>query len=118
MASSSATAPSPVVRVEPLGFPYATADPFLFAVYHDDKYPAGNADNMFAPRRGNGADFDCACGGEPCTARACRRARSAVQWCTRVALALARARARSSCSLWRPGSRRVPTARRVARAGS
>jgi len=52
---------SPVVRVEPLGFPYATPDPFLFCVYHNDKYPAGNPDNMFAPRRGNGADFDCAC---------------------------------------------------------
>lgn len=52
---------SPVLKVEPLGFPYATADPFLFAVYHNDKYPAGSPENMFAPRKGNGADFDCEC---------------------------------------------------------
>ena len=34
-----------------------TLDPFLFCVYHNDKYPAGNA-KMEAPRRGNGADFN------------------------------------------------------------
>jgi redox-sensitive bicupin YhaK (pirin superfamily) len=27
----------------PLGFPWVTADPFLFCVHHDDPYPAGNA---------------------------------------------------------------------------
>ena len=27
-------------------------------MYHNDKYPAGNKENMNAPRRGNGADFD------------------------------------------------------------
>lgn len=37
--------------------PYPTQDPFLFAVYHWDKYPAGD-DKMRAPRRGNGSDFD------------------------------------------------------------
>ena len=37
--------------------PFATLDPFLFAVYHKDNYPAGNA-KMEAPRMGNGADFD------------------------------------------------------------
>jgi redox-sensitive bicupin YhaK (pirin superfamily) len=31
-----------VVRVFPLGFPWATVDPFLFCVHHDDAYPAGN----------------------------------------------------------------------------
>jgi redox-sensitive bicupin YhaK (pirin superfamily) len=29
-------------RVAPLGFPWETPDPFLFCVYHDDAYPAGN----------------------------------------------------------------------------
>jgi hypothetical protein len=32
------------------------ADPFLFCVYHLDRYPAGDA-LMQAPRTGNGADF-------------------------------------------------------------
>jgi hypothetical protein len=31
-----------VLRVQPLGFPWETADPFLFCVHHDDAYPAGN----------------------------------------------------------------------------
>jgi len=31
-----------IVGVEPLGFPWETADPFLFCVHHDDAYPAGN----------------------------------------------------------------------------
>lgn len=35
----------------------ATEDPFLFAVYHQDHYPAGD-DKMQAPRMGNGADFN------------------------------------------------------------
>ena len=29
----------PVLAVKPLGFPWETADPFLFCVYHDDAYP-------------------------------------------------------------------------------
>jgi redox-sensitive bicupin YhaK (pirin superfamily) len=33
---------SPVLAVKPLGFPWETADPFLFCAYHDDAYPAGN----------------------------------------------------------------------------
>ena len=49
---------SALLSVRPLGFPMTTLDPFLFAVYHKDLYPAGAAANMFAPRRGNGADFD------------------------------------------------------------
>ena len=32
----------PVIRIRPLGFPWETADPFLFCVYHDDAYPRGN----------------------------------------------------------------------------
>ncbi|MFN7144678.1 MAG: pirin family protein [Myxococcota bacterium] len=31
-----------VLGVQPLGFPWVTADPFLFCVHHDDAYPAGN----------------------------------------------------------------------------
>lgn len=34
---------SPVRDIRPLGFPWGTADPFLFCVHHDDRYPAGNA---------------------------------------------------------------------------
>lgn len=37
--------------------PMPTVDPFLFCVYHKDKYPAGNS-AMEAPRVGNGMDFD------------------------------------------------------------
>ncbi len=33
---------SPVLQVKPLGFPWETADPFLFCAYHDDAYPQGN----------------------------------------------------------------------------
>jgi redox-sensitive bicupin YhaK (pirin superfamily) len=32
-----------VLKVERLGFPWTTLDPFLFCVHHDDAYPAGNA---------------------------------------------------------------------------
>ena len=32
----------PVLDIKPLGFPWETADPFLFCVHHDDAYPAGN----------------------------------------------------------------------------
>ena len=31
-----------VRETRPLGFPWETADPFLFCVHHDDAYPAGN----------------------------------------------------------------------------
>src|SRR5690606_17939901 len=31
-----------VLRTAPLGFPWVTADPFLFCAHHDDAYPAGN----------------------------------------------------------------------------
>jgi len=33
---------SVVLEKRPLGFPWETADPFLFCVHHDDAYPAGN----------------------------------------------------------------------------
>jgi quercetin 2,3-dioxygenase len=36
-------AASPITAIAPLGFPWVTADPFLFCAYHDDAYPAGNA---------------------------------------------------------------------------
>jgi quercetin 2,3-dioxygenase len=34
--------PGSVLEIRPLGFPWVTADPFLFCVHHDDAYPAGN----------------------------------------------------------------------------
>jgi quercetin 2,3-dioxygenase len=35
--------PNPVIQVAKLGSPpWPTSDPFLFCVYHDDRYPAGN----------------------------------------------------------------------------
>jgi redox-sensitive bicupin YhaK (pirin superfamily) len=36
------TSNEPILAVRPLGFPWETADPFLFCVHHDDAYPAGN----------------------------------------------------------------------------
>lgn len=33
---------SDVLSIRPLGFPWVTADPFLFCVHHNDAYPAGN----------------------------------------------------------------------------
>ena len=36
------TSSSPILAVRPLGFPWETADPFLFCAYHDDAYPRGN----------------------------------------------------------------------------
>ena len=30
------------LRIEPLGFPWKTKDPFLFCVYHQDFFPQGN----------------------------------------------------------------------------
>lgn len=35
---------SAILRVSPLGFPWETADPFLFCVYHNDAYPRANPD--------------------------------------------------------------------------
>lgn len=36
---------SPIIERFPLGFPWATQDPFLFCVHHDDAYPVGD-ENM------------------------------------------------------------------------
>jgi quercetin 2,3-dioxygenase len=51
---------SPVLESVPLGFPWATTDPFLFCVHHLDHYPKGNAE--FGPAaslagRNIGQDF-------------------------------------------------------------
>lgn len=42
-ADSTALRASPVLHSEPLGFLWKTRDPFLFCAYHNDRYPAGNA---------------------------------------------------------------------------
>lgn len=42
MKTKSTESTSAVKRVVNLGFPWETADPFLFCVHHDDAYPAGN----------------------------------------------------------------------------
>jgi redox-sensitive bicupin YhaK (pirin superfamily) len=34
---------NPILLAAPLGFPWQTADPFLFCVHHEDAYPRGNA---------------------------------------------------------------------------
>ncbi len=52
----------PVLGVVRLGFPWQTADPFLFCAYHDDAYPAGT-DTMGPPTetlvgRNIGSDFE------------------------------------------------------------
>ena len=49
-----------ILQVQPLGFPWETADPFLFCVHHDDAYPQGNG--AFGPAaslagRNIGQDF-------------------------------------------------------------
>ena len=33
---------SKIIKIEPLGFPWKTQDPFLFCAHHRDEYPAGN----------------------------------------------------------------------------
>ncbi|MDX2190460.1 MAG: pirin family protein [Bacteroidota bacterium] len=33
---------NPIIKIKPLGFVWETADPFLFCVHHDDKFPKGN----------------------------------------------------------------------------
>ena len=52
---------SPLLETRPLGFPWVTADPFLFCVHHNDAYPAGNEHlGPAAPLTGRnlGQDFD------------------------------------------------------------
>ena len=43
-ASTSTSTSDAIVRIQPLGFPWATIDPFLFCAYHDDGYPRANPD--------------------------------------------------------------------------
>ena len=38
----TATGPGGIRKIEKLGFPWKTPDPFLFCVYHQDAYPKGN----------------------------------------------------------------------------
>ena len=59
-ASLAAVSMSRVVKSsKSLGFPFSTPDPWLFAVYHKDDFPAGD-EAMRVPggKRGNGADFE------------------------------------------------------------
>src|SRR5215813_3618843 len=50
-----------ITKVEPLAFPWVTADPFLFCVHHDDAYPKGNeamgVDPPALVGRNMGSDF-------------------------------------------------------------
>src|SRR4249920_3878863 len=54
--------PKAVLETQPLGFPWVTADPFLFCVHHDDAYPAGNdamgPDPKLLAGRQLGQDFE------------------------------------------------------------
>ncbi|MEQ8473808.1 MAG: pirin-like C-terminal cupin domain-containing protein [Marinoscillum sp.] len=50
-----------IKNIKPLGFPWATQDPFLFCVYHKDDYPKGNKDMgpvESLAGRNIGQDFD------------------------------------------------------------
>lgn len=53
---------NPIIQTIPLGFPWQTQDPFLFAVYHLDHYPKGNGEMGPEPEllkgRNMGSDFD------------------------------------------------------------
>ena len=42
--AATAMADGVVQAVGKLGFPWQTSDPFLFCVYHDDLFPAGDKD--------------------------------------------------------------------------
>lgn len=51
---------SPILKIQALGFPWVTVDPFLFCAYHDDAYPSANpAMGPDAPLEGReiGSDF-------------------------------------------------------------
>ncbi|CAK9056907.1 unnamed protein product [Durusdinium trenchii] len=56
-----ATCKGSIIKAEPMRFPFECESPFLFAVYHLDHYPAGNAEmGPEASLRGHnmGADFN------------------------------------------------------------
>lgn len=40
--NSSEKIMDPIIKIKPLGFQWETADPFLFCVHHEDKFPKGN----------------------------------------------------------------------------
>src|SRR3954451_25387246 len=42
MSDDAVTTKEAVRKIKPLGFPWETADPFLFCVHNADRYPAGN----------------------------------------------------------------------------
>lgn len=50
-----------IIRIQALGFPWTTQDPFLFCVHHDDAYPKGNGhlapDSDLLKGRNIGNDF-------------------------------------------------------------
>jgi len=50
-----------IIKIQKMGFPWATEDPFLFCVHHEDKYPKGNAnfgpDPTLLKGRNIGNDF-------------------------------------------------------------
>lgn len=53
---------NPTIKaIRPLGFPWATQDPFIFCAYHYDQYPKGNEDlgpDATLAGRSLGQDFD------------------------------------------------------------
>lgn len=48
---------SSVKKIRPLGFQWETADPFLFCVHHEDKFPQGN-DSMGPAMSPKGARWE------------------------------------------------------------
>jgi hypothetical protein len=52
---------NPIISIQPMGFIWETADPFLFCVHHEDHFPKGNAamgpDASFFSGRHLGDDF-------------------------------------------------------------
>ncbi len=63
-----------VLAVTPLGFPWETADPFLFCVHHDDAYPRGNdrmGPDASLAGRSIGQDFEGRTDGGCTTATSC-----------------------------------------------
>ena len=62
MSDTSTLVASSVLKIQPLGFLWKTIDPFLFCAYHDDAYPAANANmgpDASLAGRDIGQDFSC-----------------------------------------------------------